>query len=347
MIYTKTGSGAGPIDGFIALGRIVARRINIYRRRRNILLPALIATQPTDSSSQADAVDWSGDSSLVVASGDFAAGVKFFTRSGETFTARSVPSNITISGGDCSISSDGAYLAACSDADGRIWHNNAGTLTRLTSVGSFTTGSKACAVSSDGKYAAFLGGQSPTFLRIKEKSGTGNSASYADMTLASQPASGAGGGTNLAGLAFSPDDTYLAVCPSNQNNQTIYKLNTGTGIYEQLASPFSGALPDDSVRGCAFSAQGDFLAIATGNKTFFYERTADTFTNVATAAIFIPSTGLFSSDAGRRGGFHPSGNFYITGRGQIFRKNSASSWSAVGSALQSSGACAAFSPYII
>jgi hypothetical protein len=338
MIYTKQGSGAGPIVGYIALGRLVTRYINAYSYRKNSLLPSLLGTQPTNSSTAVYAVSWSNSASNLVVATDDSAGVKFFTRSGSTLTAQSVPSNIDTAYGDCAISSDGTYVAAVGSNSGsnigRIWHNASGTLTNLTSVGSFTSNSRACAISSNGSYAAFLASTSPTFLRIKVKAGSGNSASYSDMTLASQPSSGGSSGTTLSGLAFSPDDVYLAVCPTAQADQTVYKFNAGTSIYEKLSSPFVGSLPDDSVYGCAFSAQGDFLAIATDSKTFFYERSSDTFTSVANVS------------GGKRGNFHPSGNFYITGSGQIYKKNSASSWTAVGTALNTSAQAAAFSPYV-
>jgi hypothetical protein len=338
MIETLTGSGVGPIAGYIAFGRVLDRYINAYSYRKNFLLPTILGSQPTNTASRVHAVAWGPSANTLACASNDAAGVKVFTRSGSTFTAASVPSNINSTTGDCSISSDGNYLAAVGSSSGsntgRIWHNASGTLTNLTSVGSFTDNSTACAVSSNGSYAAFLGGTSPTFLRIKVRSGSGNSATYSDMTLASQPTSGSVPGSLPAGLAFSPDDTYLAVCPTTETDQTVYKFNTGTTVYEKLASPFSGALPDDSVVGCAFSAQGDFLAIATTAKTFFYERSSDTFTSVANVT------------GGYRGNFHPTGNWYITGSGQIYKKNSASSWSAVGSALQTNGRAAAFSPYI-
>jgi hypothetical protein len=338
MIETLTASGVGPIAGYIALGRSLSRYINIHSYRKNFLVPSLLGTQPTDSSSFPYSLKWDGSGNTLVAATGDNAGVKVFTRSGSTFTSASVPSNIDAEYGDCAISSDGSYVAAVGSISGsntgRIWHNASGTLTNLTSVGSFTSNSRSCAVSSDGSYVAFLGQSSPTFLRIKEKSGSGNSATYADMTLASQPSSGGSAGSTLSGLAFSPDDTYLAVSPENEAHQAIYKFNSGTGVYEKLASPFSGALPDSSVSGCTFSAQGDFLAIATTSKTFFYERTGDTFTSVAN----IASSG--------RGNFHPSGNWYITGAGAIYKKNSASSWTLAKSALQTSAGTAAFSPYI-
>jgi hypothetical protein len=269
---------------------------------------------------------------LVFASGD-GAGLKFFERSASTFTAKTVPSNFDLDYGDCAIAADGSYVAAASGQStpyGRIWHNNAGTLSALSSVGSFDTNHRACAVSSTGQYVAFLG--RTTLLRIKVRSGAGNSATFSDMTLASQPASGAGNGTPLGGLAFSPDDTYLAVSPVTQTNQTIYKWDSSTSTYVQLSSPFVGALPDNTVHGCTFSHQGDFLAIGTSSKTFFYQRSGDTFTSVANVT------------GGYRGSFHPSGDFYLTGSGVLYRKNSPSSWSQV--TTITAGIAATFSPLI-
>jgi len=337
MIYTKTGSGAGPIEGLIAFGRSSSRYINLYSVRQLILAPSLLPSQPTDFVREATDVAWSGSAEYLVCAVKSGLGeggaFRFFTRSGLSLSGQTVPNTFnSFTGGRCAISADGSYAAATSfgiDVP-RIWHNSSGTLTRLTSVGTFSSSTRACAVSSNGSYAAFFSSQD-TLLRIKVRSGSGDTATYSDMSLASQPASGASGGD----LAFSPDDVYLAVAPNNQNNQTVYKFNAGTSVYEQLAGPFVGSLPDAGVVACIFSAQGDLLALATGSKTFFYERAGDTFTNVANVS------------GGERGGFHPSGNFYITGSGQIYRKNSASSWSAVGSALQSNGVCSAFSPYII
>jgi len=330
MISTLTGNSAGPIAGYVATGRSSSRRLNVSSSRKNALATALLGVQPTDSASTIYGVAFSAD--YLAAASDDAAGLKFYSRSGSTFTAQSVPSNIDCVRGDCSISADGLYVAASSStAGGDVWHNASGTLTNL-SIGTTGSNSRACAMSSDGKYAAFLSSTSGSFLRIKERSGSGSTATYADMTLASQPTSGASAGTTLAGLSFSPDDTYLAVSPPNQANQTVYKLNTGTGIYEKLASPFSGTAPGASVKGCRFSAQGDMLAICTAGDTFMYSRSGDTFTHETTLA------------EGDRGGFHPSGNYYICGNGKIFKKNSASSWTNIQTIT--AGECAAFSPAI-
>ena len=332
MISTLTGSSAGPIAGYVATGKLASRHLNVSSHRTNALsiAPLPLAAQPTDSSSDIFTVSWSAG--YLAAASDDAIGLKFFSRSGSTFTAESVPSNLDCGFGDCSISADGLYVAASSStAGGKVWHNGSGTLTNL-SIGTTGSNSRACAMSSDGKYAAFLSGTSGSFLRIKERSGSGSTATYADMTLASQPTSGSLSGVSLAGLAFSPDDTYLAVSPATQTNQTVYKLNTGTGIYEKLASPFSGTAPNANVSGCSFSAQGDMLAICTSGDTFMYSRSGDTFTYEATLS------------GGGRGGFHPSGNYYIDGSGNIFKKNSASSWTNIQTIT--AGYCAAFSPAI-
>lgn len=331
MISTLTGSSAGPIAGYIATGKNASRYLNVSSHRKNALAIQSLSTQPTDSSSAIYGVSFS-PSCLVVASSD-TAGVKFYTRTGNTFTAQTVPSNIACSFGDCSISSDGIYVAAASStAGGGIWHNGSGTLTKLTTVGTIDSNSRACAVSSDGKYIAFLSSTSGSFLRIKERSGSGSTATYSDMTLASQPTSGASIGTTQCCLSFSPDDTYLAVAPSNQANRTVYKLNTSTGIYEKLSGPFSGIGPNFALLGCAFSEQGDMLAVCESGRTFMYSRSGDTFTYEATI------------NNGARGGFHQSGNHYICGDGTILKKNNASRWTSV--QTLTAGNCAAFSPAI-
>jgi hypothetical protein len=345
MIYTKTGSGVGPIAGYIVTLATVAvpRFFNIYSYRKNALTRSLLSSQPADVAGQnggpSPCLAWSNNANYLVFtfnSGGTSTGLRFYSRSGSTFTSQTVPSNFNTQTGSpsCDISSDGAFVVAASgisSVNPRIYYNASGTLTILTSVGSFNNQTYGCAVSSDGTYAAFLGATSgsSTCLRIKKRSGAGNSSTYADISLASQPTT-----QGTGHLDFSPDNTYLAVCGNDQNHQDIYKFNSSTELYEKLASPFSGALPDNSVVGCAFSAQGDFLAIATSFKTFFYERSGDTFISVGNVT------------GGRKGNFHPSGNWYITGSSQIYRKNSATSWTALGSVFSVYEQAAAFSPYI-
>jgi hypothetical protein len=292
-----------------------------------------LATQPTDSPVEVRGVAFSSGY-LAVAVGDgVGGGFGLLSRSGGVFTSVTVPDNVDCSYGNCAISADGVYTAAASSVSGgRIWHNGAGTLTRLSSVGTIDSNSRATAVSSDGKYVAFLSSTAASRLRIKERSGSGSTATYADMTLASQPASGATAGTSVCGLSFSPNDVYLAVAPTSAANMTVYKLNSGTGIYEKLASPWSGTMPTNDLNGCAFDPLGNMLALSTDTQTFLYSRSSDTFTHEATLT------------GGDRGGFHPIGNYYITGSGTIYRKNSASSWTSIKTIT--AGTCAAFSPAI-
>lgn len=335
MISTLTGNSAGPIAGYIATGKSSSRRLNVSSTHKNALAASALGTQPTDTFTEVFGVAFSADY-LAAAHGSAASGgaFVFYSRSGSVFSSVSVPGNINCNRGDCAISADGLYASAASSVSGgRIWHNGSGTLTQLSSVGTIDSNSRATAVSSDGKYVAFLSSTAASRLRIKERSGSGSTATYADMTLASQPASGAAGAVGLGGLAFSPNDVYLAVAPSDAADMTVYKLNSGTGIYEKLASPWSGTTPTDNLTGCAFDPSGDILAISTsGAETFIYSRSSDTFTYEATLA------------SGKRGGFHASGNYYISGSGIIYRKNSASSWTQL--TIVTAGNCAAFSPAI-
>lgn len=336
MLSTLTASSAGPTQGYIATGRGSSRCINIFSYRKNALVPTLLPTQPTDSTSAVYGLQWSATANFLVVATSDNAGIKFFTRSGAIFTPQTVPSNIVCTFGDAAISSDGNYVAAVGSSSGsntgRIYYNNLGTLTNLTNVGNFTSNSKSCAVSSNGNYVAFLGQATP-YLRIKVRAGSGISATYSDMTLASQPSYGTSS-TNSGGLAFSPNGTYLAVTSVFSTSQTIYKFNSATNVFEKLNSPFSGNFPDNNIEGCIFNAQSDFLAIATNSKTFFFERNADLF--------FYKSAVV----GGYRGSFHPSGNFYITGSGQIYRKVNSDTWTPQGTAL-TAGQAATFSPYIL
>lgn len=330
MIYTKLANNVGPISGFIATGRSAVPRLNIFSARTNTPRPKLTQTFSLQGTHRA--VAWSANADYLVVARDEDDGFSLLERDGLSFSTKSVPSNIDNVNAAC-ISGDGQYAAANRNTgtNGRIWHNASGTLTALTSVGSFSDTTKVNAMSSDGAYAAFLGSASP-LLRVKVRTGTGPTATYADMSLALQPSSGQAAGAS-GGLSFSPDDTYLAVSPVNAAHQTVYKLNTGTGVYVKLAAPFSGAAPTGSIAGCAFNFQGDLLAIASTTTTFFYARSGDTFSFGA------------SVSGGNRGGFDPSGNFYITGSGQIYKKRTASSWVAQGSAIAAANA-AAFSPFV-
>lgn len=310
-------NGFGPVNSFVATGRDASRHLNVSSARQNGLLIQALATQPTDASSDVDAVALSKD--YLVAASDDAAGVKFFSRSGSVFTAQSVPSNFDCANGGCAISANGEFVAAISNLSGgagAIWHNGSGTLTAL-SIGAAVGRGGSCAVSSDGTYVAFILGASP-YLVVKTRSGSGSTATYSSMTIADLPSSGAASLGNQGGaVSFSPDDTYLAVVPwAAATAPRIYKFNAGTSVYENLASPFSGSLPDDNKLGCCFNQQGDMLAIAEGigDETYLYSRSSDTFTHEATI------TGR------EQGAFSPDGNYYLCGSGQIYKKNSVSNW---------------------
>jgi len=334
MIYTKIGAAAGPIDGYMAVGKSTARRLSVLSYNANVINGRLLTSQPTDPDYTVWQCAWGGNY-LVVGDGGGLSNqgeVAVYERSGVSFTKLTVPSTFRVQYGDVATSSDGEWIAGCGSGSAGIWHNNSGTLTALSSVGSFSTNTRGCAVSSDGQYIAFL--SASPFLRIKVRSGSGSTATYSDMTLASQPASGALAGTSLVGLAFSPDDAYLAVCPVNQANITVYKFNSSTSVYEQLASPFVGTLPSSSPDGCCFDSSGTLLAVQQSGNTLIYERSSDTFTHQATLTN------------GGRGSFNPNGLFYVTGNGRVYRRTGSSAWTLV-ETLGTQGTATKLSPSIL
>jgi len=324
----------------IAAGRTASRYLNIYTTRKTRLLPTLLTNQPpTDAKGEINKVEWSTNGDYLVASSyNASAGCYAYKRTGYTFAPMTVTSNRDY-GVDCSISANGEILAyrtaqaSTGTSDNRVFHNANGTLT-LLNIGT-TTPNGACAVSSDGKYVALLNTVAP-FLEIRIRSGSGNASAYTtSMVLAAQPLVGSSNRTSA--LAFSPDDTYLCVVPYVSGYQKIYKLDTTTNVYVQLAAPFSGTNPIGTMYGAAWSSDGTLLAISSNNtQTLIYQRSGDAFTSVATLT------------GGYRGGFHPSGEYYITGSGQVYKKGStATSWTAQGSTVNSSMQASGFSPYLL
>ncbi len=99
------------------------------------------------------------------------------------------------------------------------------------------------------------------------------------------------------GVAFSSDETYLAVAYFITPFITIYKRSGDT--FTKLTDP--AALPASTGRGTAFSADGVCLAVAHSTTPFvtIYKRSGDTFTKLTDPAALPASTGrgtAFSSD---------------------------------------------------
>ena len=324
MISTRTGSGAGPIAGCIAQGRTLAPRLQLYAYRKQALSLAARGSLGGHNN-RVESVRWSADGSYVVSS---ARGeIVVYQRTGANFSPVVIPANLSPASysGDCAISADGSTIAACG-VRGSIWGNNAGTFSVLGDGDELAPATRAVALTSNGSHAAFLGADAP-YLRIWARSGSGGG--YNAIPLASQPEFGA---TSVfvtqSGLAFSPDNTYLAVVPYIIGAQKIYKWSLA-GTYEQLAASFDSL---DACEGCAWSPDGAWLALASSAQTYFSSRNGDVFTAGSVVT------------GGYRGNFHPSNNYYVCGTGQVYRKTSNAWVLSTQIDISAYSAAAAFSP---
>ena len=80
------------------------------------------------------------------------------------------------------------------------------------------------------------------------------------------------------GVAFSSDDTYLAVAHSTSPYLTVYKRSGDS--FTKRSNPAD--LPTGMGYGVAFSSDDPYLAVAHGTSPFLtvYKRSGDTFTKI-------------------------------------------------------------------
>jgi len=332
MISTLTGAGAGPVNGYLARGEGISIGLKLYSRRKNALAITAIAGPSLTTSDLYKPAFSDNANYLVVPSGTVSSvGLRIYQRSGSTFSALSIPGgslNTTFS--RVSISSSGEYFVA----NTRVYHNNAGSITFLETVSA-----DILSISPSGEYlAGFVSPGSPAVvsLQIHKRSGSGNSATYPvhqTITLT-------GATYNVQAVAFSHDGTYIAAVFSLSSGRVtrVYKYNAGTDNYDDLSQPPSGGTQidaDTDINGIAWSPDSSMLAVATTAKTFFYEKSSDTFTYRAA---------LSGSGDGFAGSWHPSGNYYITGDGRLYRKVSPSSYTFLQQVGGNNGRAATFSP---
>lgn len=235
------------------------------------------------------------------------------------------------------MSTDGAYIATSN----KIYHNNAGSLTLLTTTGVTARN----AISADGVWVAARSGTDGDF-DICKRSGTGSTATYGIHETKTE----LNVNEDLNAAAFSPDGAYLMVGTDISPRARAYKYNAGTDSWAALSNqpPSGGTLPDSSIEHVAWSDDSTLVALSTSAKTFIYERSGDTFTHRATI------TGVGGSDGGNTCSFHPSGNYIAVGGtsldgAKIYKKNSVTSWTLLARPVDSGTNAtigAAFSPYI-
>jgi hypothetical protein len=91
------------------------------------------------------------------------------------------------------------------------------------------------------------------------------------------------------GVAFSSDDTYMAVAHSTTPFITIYKRSGDT--FTKLSNP--GDLPANNGNGVAFSSNGTYMAVAHTTSPYItiYKRSGDTFTKLSNPGDLPAGTG--------------------------------------------------------
>lgn len=316
MISTLTGSGSGPISGYIAHANLTTSStvegrsyLSIFTYRKNVLAPAMIANPTPDFSQRLSYLAFSNNANYLLASTGSGSGtnhLKIFSRSGNTFTSLSIPgltSNQQYN--SASISSSGEYFAA----GPHVWHNNSGSLTKLTTTGV----SNYAAISPDGSFLASYAYVNPNYvIVISKRSGSGNAATYATHQNIALTSS-----RNPRVLQFSKTGNYLAVGFNQAPLFSIYKYNSATDQWDALNQPPSGGTMPASEPSAVFWALDDSLVgVSTSSQSLIYERSGDSFIHRATIA----------DSSGYLGGFHPSNNYFITGGGNIYRKITNSNW---------------------
>ncbi len=108
-------------------------------------------------------------------------------------------------------------------------------------------------------------------------------------------------------VAFSPDDSYLAVGHDDSPYISIY--NASTNNLSKLSDPAS--LPTGEAYGVAWDPTGTYLAVAHGASPYLtiYKRSGNTFTKLANPSI-LPTTG---TTAGTAVAWHPDGTYLAWG----------------------------------
>jgi hypothetical protein len=330
MLVTKTGSGAGPIAGFIAHANWSSPFIRLLTYRKNALVPALLSGQPSVNlgSLGSGGFEFSNNANFLVAGSANGGSTSFrvYSRSGTTFTSISVPGwTSSDDANSVSITPSGEYISTSN----KIYHNNSGSLTLLTGAAGGNN-----ALSPDALFLAKPDLSSSNYgIRIMKRSGSGNSASFADHQFISLSTSSS---ASPNAFRFSRSGTYLAAGNNLSPRLRIYKYNPGTDQFDPLSQPPSGSVqPDSQVTHITWAFDDSFVAASTATTAFLYERSADTFTHRAT----------ITNSYNTSGGFHPSGNFFITGGGNIYRKITASNWQFMSSVNFSPGTPSTYPAY--
>lgn len=289
-----------PVDQFLlatggiygnppAAGSTTLTPFRVYNQESSAL------TRLTDPSNQVNSGAWqslsfSSDTNYLAAtktspsSGE--KGFVVYERSGETFTKLTDPATDPAGANvyTVSASEDGTYFAVGSSSSPfiQIYKRSGSTLTKLSDPADLP-GSQilTTAFSSDATYLAF-GGNSGVFGVYKRSGDT--------FTLLTAPGpTPASSNSQIYGLAFSADDTYLYRAVGNGViSIEIYKRSGDT--FTKLTAPTD--MSSEQARAVAASPDGKFVALGLGasDRLWVYERSGDTFTKLPNLA-YRPSDG--------------------------------------------------------
>lgn len=241
--------------------------------------------------------------------------IRWWTRSGNTYTYSGILSVSNGSNQSASWSSDGNYMAYGNSAVRQVYARSGSSLTAVTTANS-TSSTRACALSSSGLYAAFATstGSSP-FLQIQSRSGTGTNATYQQMTIAAQPA-----GT-VRSMAFSSDDQYLLVLHNLAPWITIYKLTSGVYVKESdiNSSIYPVNILDSTSNTIIISPSGTRVAICVSDSTTSFRSRTSFYTfisgNLSLRSSYYNDSASVSEEV--LGTWTPNEDAYITGYGSL------------------------------
>lgn len=252
---------------------------------------------PSLPAGQGYSVDFSADGiHMLVATYTTSPYIRFYKRSGDTFTASNPLGTAlsTTAALDVSISRDGVYAAVGTFNVGvAIYKRSGDTWTRITDV------------ESTGQFVAVTFDPSGTYLASAQSGAVKIYKRSGDFfSLLPTPATQPSG--VIADVAFSPDGIYLAVASG-----------AGVSIYKRSGDVFSLLTTIDvnlSPNCVAFSPNGQFLAVAGSGGVYLacYRRIGDAFVRLPALSPAIPGSAYgvaYSPDSSMIAVAHDSGGF--------------------------------------
>jgi hypothetical protein len=235
----------------------------------------------------------SSDGSYLVVAHSTSPYISVFSRSGTTFTQLSNPSTLpTGAGQGAAINNDGTFVAVAHGTTPFIsmYSRSGSTLTKITNPTTLPTGtgfSVACGDSGSFFYVTVGHSASPYITIYRNNSGT-----YQKLADPSTLPPTNGSPTDIA---YSPDASHFVIAMAVSPYLSIYRRDSDT-TFLRVANP--ATLPSSSCDSCAWSANGQYVAIGGGTSTpnlRIYNRDSDTsFVSMTINGSGLPSSTGYS-----------------------------------------------------